>query len=185
VVGLIFARSNRSTYLFATGSLAVALGLALMAAGLLIARYRAAALLLAMLAAVAAAVLARALRRLRRWPVARLGLFRDRLVLMQGPVELQARWDMVDTATLADQGDWAAARWPEIRLTDRLTVRLRPARRFSFRPAAYGLEPVACRDLILRLRDERGLRAKLPEFDSVLDLSARPLHTGELIRPQL
>jgi len=106
-------------------------------------------------------------------------------VLVQGRTELQAQWDLVETVTLADQGDWAAARWPELSLTDRLTVRLRPARRFSFRPATFGVEPAACRDLVLRLRDERALRDRLPEFDSALDLMSRPLHMGELIRPEL
>jgi len=185
VLGVVFARSNRPTLLFCTASLAVALALTAGAVVALAGGRRPAALVLAMLAIVALAVLARSVRRLRRWPALRLGLFRDRLVLVQGRVELQARWDQVDSATLADQSDWAVARWPEVSLTERLTVRLAPARRFSFRPAAFGLEPAACRDLILRLREDGGLRAKLPEFDSALDLSSRPLHTGELIRPVL
>jgi hypothetical protein len=170
---------------FAAAWLAVALTLAGAAAGLLAANDAPAALVVAMLTIVALAVVARAVRRLRRWPVGRLGFFRDRLIVVQGRVEMQARWDHVDTATLVDQSDWATARWPEISLTDRLTVRLELPRRFSFLPTNFGLEPAACRDLILRLRDERSLREKLPEFDSVLDLSSRPLHTGELIRPQL
>jgi hypothetical protein len=44
---------------------------------------------------------------------------------------------------------------------------------------------VACRDLILRLRDDAKMRARLPEFDSALDLSERPVVTGELITPHL
>jgi len=164
---------------------AVAIGVTSTAAMLLLFGEYLAALAVGMLATVAMAAVARTALRLRRWPSARLGLFRDRLVLVQGRAELQAPWDQLDTVTLADQGDWAADRWPEIRLTDRLTLRYRPGRRFSFRPAVFGLDPAACRDLMLRLRDEEELRDRLPEFDSRLDLVARPLHTGDLIRPEL
>ena len=53
------------------------------------------------------------------------------------------------------------------------------------RPADFGLEPAGCRDLVLTLRDDRALRGRLPEFDSALDLSERPVVTGELITPHL
>ncbi len=182
---MVFARSSRSTVRFAAAVLAVALALAAAAAAALTRGYGLAALSLGMVAVVAAAVVARTALRLRRWPTSRLGFFRDRLVLVQGRVELQAPWERLDTVTLADQGDWAAASWPGITLTDRLTVRLRPARRFSFRPATFGVEPAACRDLMLRLRDEPALRERLPPFDSARDLTSMPLHTGELVRPEL
>jgi hypothetical protein len=182
---VVFARSNRSTIRFASAAVAVAILLVAASAAALLKGFDLAALVLAMLATVAAAVVARTVLRLRRWPRSRLAFFRDRLVLVQGSVELQAPWERLDTATLADQGDWAAARWPEISLTDRLTVRLRPSRRFSFRPATFGLEPAACRDLMLRLRDEPALRRRLPDFASIRDLASMPLHTGELIRPEL
>jgi hypothetical protein len=182
---VVFARSNRSTIRFATAAAVVAMAIVAASASALLKGFDLAALVLGMLSAVAAAVVARTVLRLRRWPRSRLGFFRDRLVLVQGRVELQAPWERLDTATLADQGDWAKARWPEISLTDRLTVRLRPARRFSFRPATFGVEPAACRDLMLRLRDEPSLRSRLPEFDSIRDLTSRPLHTGELVRPEL
>ncbi len=182
---MVFARTNRSMMLFAVAAMAVTCGLAAGALVLLVAGRPAEALLTGMLSSVALAVVARTLLRLRRWPAARLGFFRDRLVLVHGRTQVQAPWALVETVTLADQGDWAAARWPELRLTDRLTVRLRPKGRFSFRPATFGLEPAACRDLMLRLRDERGLRRRLPEFDSIVDLRSRPLQTGELIRPRL
>ena len=182
---MVFVRSRRSTGLFAGAALGVMLVLA-GSAGLLAAIHRLlAALVAAMLALVSGAVLLRTLIRLRRWPTARLGFFRDRLVLVQGRTELQAQWELVETVTLADQGDWSAGRWPEVRLTDRLTVRVQAGRRFSFRPATFGVEPAACRDLVLRLRDEPQLRDKLPEFDSILDLSSRPLHAGDLARPEL
>lgn len=182
---MIFARSNAPTVTFGATSLAVAVTLVAWAAALAVVGYRLASLVLGMLAAVALAVVVRTARRLRRWPISRLGLFRDRLVLVQGRMELQAAWDQVETATLADQGDWSAGRWPGLALTDRLTIWLRSARRFSFRPASFGLDPGACRDLVLRLRDEPALRLRLPEFDSILDLSTRPVQTGQLIHPQL
>ena len=72
--------------------------------------------------------------------------------------------------SLSDQSEWGSVSWPEVRLTDRLTIRLRRARPLSFRPNAFGLEPVACRDLILELRDDPDRRLQLPEFDSELDL---------------
>jgi hypothetical protein len=181
---VVFARSRRSTLRFAAAVVAVTLALAGVALAMLLKGYDLAALALAMLAAVAAAAVARTVMRLRRWPRSRLGFFRDRLVLVQGGTELQARWEQLETVTLADQGDWAAAKWPEIRLTDRLTVRLRPDRRISFRPATFGVEPAACRDLMLRLRDEVALRDRLPEFRA-RDLASMPLHTGELVRPEL
>jgi hypothetical protein len=181
---VVFARSRRSTVRFAAAAVAVAVALVAAALVVLLKGYDLAALVLGMLAAVAAATVARTVIRLRRWPRSRLGFFRDRLVLVQGRTELQARWEQVETVTLADQGDWAAARWPEIRLTDRLTVRLRPKRRISFRPATFGVEPAACRDLMLRLRDDVALRDRLPEFHA-RDLTSMPLHTGELVRPEL
>lgn len=182
---MVFARSSRSTVRFALAAAAVAVGLAAATGALLARGYGLAGLLVGMLTAVAAAVVGRTVVRLRRWPRSRLGFFRDRMVLVQGRTEVQAPWERLDTVTLADQGDWAAARWPEITLTDRLTVRLRPSRRFSFRPATFGVEPAACRDLMLRLRDEPALRDRLPVFGSVRDLSSMPLHTGDLVRPEL
>ncbi|HSR22365.1 MAG TPA: hypothetical protein VLW53_02360 [Candidatus Eisenbacteria bacterium] len=171
---------------FAAAAAGVAMGLAAATGAVLLEGYDLAGLVLGMLTAVAAAVVGRTALRLRRWPTSRLGFFRDRLVLVQGRrTQLQARWEQLDTVTLADQGDWATARWPEITLTDRLTVRMRPARRFSFRPATFGVEPAACRDLMLRLRDEPELRARLPEFDAGRDLASMPLHTGDLVRPEL
>jgi|SRR5437879_2878498 len=143
------------------------------------------ALAVGLLAAVVAAVVARLAIRLRRWPAGRLGVFRDRLVLVTGRLELQAAWVEVLTASLADHSEWGWASWPEIRLTERLSVRLRSGRSFSFRPKTFGLEPAACRDLFLMLRDDPRARGRLPVFDSALDLAAGPFHIGELIRPQI
>jgi hypothetical protein len=144
-----------------------------------------AAVLAAMVAGVALAVMTRMIRRLRHWPPSRLGLFADRLVLIQGQVEMQAPWELVETATLAASSEGAPADWPQLRLTDRLTVRLAQGRSISLRPAVFGLEPVACRDVVLRLRDDASVRSRLPEFDSMLDLVSRPPRIGALIRPQL
>jgi len=182
---VVFARSNRSTVRFAAAVLAIALALAGVAAVALLRGSAQVAVAASAAAIVAGAVVARTALRLRRWPSSRLGFFRDRLVLVQGRVELQAARERLETVPLADQGDWAAARWPEMTLTDRLTVRMRPARRFSFRPASFGVEPAACRDLMLRLRDEPALRDRLPVLGSVSDLTSMPLHTGELVRPEI
>src|SRR5207244_7748964 len=143
------------------------------------------ALSVALLGAVAAAVVVRFAIRLRRWPAGRLAVFQDRLVLVSGRLELQAAWAEIQAASLVDRSEWGWAAWPEIRLTERLTVRLRSGRSFSFRPKTFGLEPAACRDLFLMLRDDPRARGRLPVFDSALDLAARPLHIGELIRPQI
>lgn len=182
---MVFARSNRSTVRFASAMLAVALVFAVLAVVALARRSAEAAVAISLPALVAGAVAARSAVRLRRWPHSRLGFFRDRLVLVQGRVEIPAVWDQLDTVTLADQGDWAAARWPEITLTDRLTVRTRQAQRFSFRPATFGVDPAACRDLMLRLRDEPDLRRRLPVFDSSTGLASIPLRTGELAHPEI
>jgi hypothetical protein len=183
---VIFARSGRSTVLFAavqsTLTLAFA-GSALFVA--LILNNLPGAVLLGILAGTASAFAVRSLRRLRRWPPGRLGFFRDRMVVVQGSTELRAPWDRIEVCGLAAQGDWARTTWPEVKLTDRLTVRLRGEPPLVLRPAAFGLEPTACRDLILRLRDEPSLRERLPEFDSSLDLSARPVMSGELIQPPI
>jgi hypothetical protein len=182
---LVFARSRRPTYVFA--AFALALAAALLGAGAWFVRHGSgwAALIAAMLAGVALAVLTRMIRRLRHWPPSRLGLFADRLVMVQGPVEMQAPWELVEWATLASAQDAEIPGWSELRLTDRLRVGLRQGRTFSLRPAVFGLEAEACRDLVLRLRDDPSLRARLPEFDSMLDLENRPPHTGGLTHSPL
>ncbi len=179
---MIFARSNRSAIILAAGLALAALLLTIAAGGLFVLGQRPAAVVMALPAMIALAFLARVVRGLRRRPAGRLGLFRDRMVLAQSRTEVHALWDLVELATLADQTDWAMSRWPEIRLTERLTVRSRGGRSFSFRPDGFGVEAVACRDLVIRLRDEPGLRERLPEFDSALDLVRRPLSRGDLIK---
>lgn len=114
------------------------------------------------------------------WPSGKLGLFRDRLVVIHDRHEMRALWDRMDTVTLAEQ-----ATWPSIRLTDRLTIHLRYEPPIRFKPADFGLEAGSCRDLILRLRDDRELRSRLPEFDSARDLTAAPVVAGEMSDPRL
>ena len=118
--------------------------------------------------------------RLRSWPPGRLGFFRDRLLVIQGRHEMRALWERMETVTLADIGAF-----PKIRLTDRLTINFRGEPPLSFKPALFGLAPAACRDLILRLRDDERLRARLPEFDSARDLTISPIVSGELIEPRI
>jgi hypothetical protein len=122
---------------------------------------------------------------LRSWPPCRLGFFRDRLVVVSGRTEQHALWDRIETASLALPLDWESGRWSEIKISDRLTVQLKRSKPLVLRPADFGLEPAGCRDLLLTLRDDRSLRGRLPEFDSALDLSDRPVVTGELITPHL
>lgn len=114
------------------------------------------------------------------WPANRLGFFRDRMVVVQGRHEMRALWDNMESITLSDPDSW-----PKVRVTDRLTIGLRNEPPISFKPAGFGLEPAACRDLILRLRDDAGLRSRLPEFDSIRDLTVAPIVSGELIKPGL
>lgn len=121
-----------------------------------------------------------ALLRLRAWPPGQLGFFRDRLLVIQGKHEMRAIWSAMESVTLSEPGTW-----PKVRLTDRLTIHLRNEPALAFKPALFGLEPVGCRDLILRLRDDAGLRSRLPEFDSLRDLAMSPVVAGELIEPRL
>jgi hypothetical protein len=117
---------------------------------------------------------------LRSWPAGKLAFFRDRILVIQGRHEMRALWSLMDTVTLSDLNSW-----PRVRLTDRLTIHFRNEPPLGFKPAQFGLQPAACRDLILRLRDDARLRARLPEFDSVRDLAVFPVVAGELIEPRL
>ena len=121
-----------------------------------------------------------AARRLHRWPTGKLAVFRDRLLVIHDRREMSAVWTSMEAVTLA-----APESWPDIRLTDRLTILLKNAPAMSFKPASFGLEPAACRQLILTLRDDPEARTKLPEFDSLRDLAISPVVAGELIEPRL
>jgi hypothetical protein len=121
-----------------------------------------------------------ALLRLVHWPPAKLCFFRDRLLVIQGRHEMRALWSAMQTVTLSDPHSW-----PDVKVTDRLTIQFKNEAPLSFKPAMFGLRPTACRDLIVRLRDDPRLRARLPEFDSVRDLTISPVVAGELIEPRL
>jgi hypothetical protein len=121
-----------------------------------------------------------AARRLKAWPSGKLGFFRDRLVAVQGRHEMRALWAQMETVTLSEPDSW-----PRVRITDRLTIAFKNEPALVFKPAHFGLEPAACRDLILRLRDDSRLRTRLPEFDSARDLSVSPVVAGDLIEPRL
>lgn len=131
---------------------------------------------------------ARTFLRLRHWPPGRIGFFRDRLVLLEGNTEQHIPWDRIEIATLGSATGWFSGRTQLINLTDRLTLRMarwRGPHLVTFRPAEFGLDPVSCRDLVLHARDDRQARARLPEFDSVLDLTVRPVVAGELTTPRI
>lgn len=121
--------------------------------------------------------------RSREWSGSRLCLFRDRLLVVQGRRVSTVLWDRIETATLAAGG---ALRWAtaggDVKLGRVLTLVLPGRRTLALRPQEFGLEPGACRDLILRYRDDPVARVRLPEFDSALDLRGRPVPAGELRR---
>jgi hypothetical protein len=127
----------------------------------------------------ACAVVGWAWLQLRAWPSGKLALFRDRLLVVHRRHEMRALWELMDTVTLADLRGW-----PRIRMTDRLTIALRNEPPIRLKPADFGLEAAACRDLILKMRDDAGLRERLPEFDSLRDLAASPVVAGELFEPR-
>jgi hypothetical protein len=117
---------------------------------------------------------------LKTWPPGKLGFFRDRLVVILGRHEMTAVWTAMETVTLSEPDSW-----PHVRLTDRLTINVKHDPAVAFKPAQFGLSPSACRDLILRLRDDSRLRIRLPEFDSARDLAVSPVVAGDLIEPRL
>jgi hypothetical protein len=178
---MIYVRSRRPIVTLGASGLAFAALFALLAAGAVrlpdgwLASIALAAGSIAGLAVAVSAVV-----KLRSWPLGRLGLFRDRIVIIQGNLEIRAVWNRMEAVTLADPGSW-----PNVRLTERLTIQFRSEPPVGFRPAQFGLQPVACRDLILRLRDDATMRARLPEFDSVRDLAVSDVMAGELIEPRL
>jgi hypothetical protein len=183
---VIFARSRRTSVLLGASGLALALAFAIVAAAVFLTDGPgSAAIALAAGSGLGLGLAGWAGWQVRSWPPCRLGFFRDRMVVVQGRTEQHALWDRIETATLAAPVDWSAGRWPEIQISDRLTVQLKRAKPLVMRPADFGLAPEGCRDLVLTLRDDRGLRGRLPEFDSALDLSERPVVTGELITPRL
>jgi hypothetical protein len=178
---LIYVRSHRSTVTLGIAGLAWAAVFGVLAVG----AYRMpegplAALALAAGAAGGVATAARAAFRLGSWPPGRLGLFRDRLLVIQGRHEMRALWSNMEAVTLSEPHAW-----PRVRLTDRLTIRLTNEQPLVLKPALFGLQPGACRDLILELRDNPKLRQRLPEFDSLRDLAISPVVAGELIEPRL
>jgi hypothetical protein len=178
---MIYVRSRRSIVTLAASGLAFALLFALLAVGAArLAGGWVASLALAAGSVGAALVTGLAGLQLRSWPSGKLGLFRDRMVVIQGRHEMRALWTRMETVTLSDPGSW-----PNVRITDRLTIHFRNEPPLGFKPAQFGLDPAACRDLILKLRDDARLRARLPEFDSVRDLAVSPVVAGELIEPRL
>jgi hypothetical protein len=178
---MIYVRSRRSMVTLGASALAFAILFGLLALGITrLPGGWVGAIALAAGSLGAGVVAAWAGLQLRSWPLGKLGLFRDRMVVIQGRHEMRAVWTLMETVTLSDPGSW-----PRVRLTDRLTIHFRNEPPLGFKPAQFGLDPAACRDLILRLRDDAQLRARLPEFDSARDLAASPVVAGELIEPRL
>jgi hypothetical protein len=178
---LIYVRSRRSIVTLGAFGFGWALVFALLAAGAMrLTGGWVAAIALGAASAGGLGAVAWAVVQLRSWPSGKLGFFRDRILVIQGRHEMRAMWSLMETVTLSDPNSW-----PSVRLTDRLTINFRNEPPLGFKPARFGLQPAACRDLILRLRDDARLRARLPEFDSVRDLAVSPVVAGELIEPRL
>lgn len=176
---MIYVRSRRPILTVGAAALgcAVVFG-ALAAAALQVPAGSVAAITLAAGAAGGCVVAGWAAWRLSQWPAGRLALFRDRLLVIHGRHEMRALWEFMVTVTLADPRSW-----PAYRITDQITVTFRNEPPVRFKPAQFGLDPAACRDMILRLRDDQGLRERLPEFDSARDLAATPVVAGERFEP--
>jgi hypothetical protein len=178
---LIYVRSRRSIVTLGAAGLACALGFAALAAvAMELPDGWVASLALAAGSLGGLLFAAWAGWKLKTWPSGKLGFFRDRLVVILGRHEMRALWAAMETVTLSEPGSW-----PHVKLTDRLTIHLKNEPALAFKPAQFGLAPAACRDLILRLRDDSRLRARLPEFDSARDLAISPVVAGELIEPRL
>jgi len=178
---LIYVRSRKSIVTVGAAGLAFALAFGVLAAvAMTLPTGWVAAIALAVGSLAGLGFAAWAGWKLRKWPAGRLGFFRDRLVVIQGKHEMSVVWGAMETVTLSEPNSW-----PHVRLTDRLTMNFKNEPPLRFKPAQFGLDPSACRDLILRLRDDSRLRARLPEFDSVRDLAISPVVAGELIEPRL
>jgi len=178
---LIYVRSHRSVVAIGVAGLAWAAVFSLLAVGASrVPQGGVAGVALAAGAVGGVAVAVWSATRLLAWPPARLCLFRDRLLVIEGRHEMRAVWSAMEAVTLSEPHSW-----PQVRMTDRLTIQLRNEPPLVLKPAAFGLEPAACRDLIVRLRDDPKVRARLPEFDSLRDLAISPVVAGELIDPRL
>ncbi len=178
---MIYVRSRRSIVTLAIAGLVwTALFTVLAVGALKLPQGGIAGAALAAGAVAGAALSLWAVFKLRTWPPGKLGLFRDRLLVIQSKHEMGAIWTRMESVTLSDPNSW-----PHVRVTDRLTIQLKNEPPVTFKPALFGLEPAACRDLIMRLRDDAELRARLPEFDSLRDLAISPVVAGELIEPRL
>ena len=178
---MIYVRSHRSIVSIGVAGVAWAAAFGVLAlAASRVPEGGIAAIVLAAGAVAGVSVAMWAMARLLSWPRARLCFFRDRLLVIHGRHEMRAVWSAMEAVTLSEPHSW-----PRVSVTDRLTIQLRNEPPLVFKPAAFGLEPAACRDLIVRLRDEPSLRARLPEFDSWRDLVVSPVVAGELIEPRL
>jgi hypothetical protein len=177
---LIYVRSRRSIVTLGAAGLACVLAFGVLAAVAMGVQIWGAGLALVLGSLGGAGLAGWAGWRLKTWPSGKLGFFRDRLLVIQGKHEMRAVWSAMETVTLSEPGSW-----PHVRLTDRLTISFKNEPPLAFKPAHFGLDPPGCRDLIIRLRDDSRLRARLPEFDSARDLAVSPVVAGELIEPRL
>jgi hypothetical protein len=178
---LIYVRSHRSTVSIGVAGVAWAAVFAVLAlAASKVPAGGVAAFALGAGGVLGAGIAAWSAWRLLRWPRARLCFFRDRMLVIEGKHEMRAVWTAMEAVTLSEPHSW-----PHVKVTDRLTIQIKGEPALVIKPATFGLEPAACRDLIVRLRDDPNARVRLPEFDSWRDLVVSPVVAGELIDPRL
>lgn len=144
-----------------------------------------AGMLLVILALVPLPLAAEECIRARHLARFRIGLFRDCLVILADFGERRVGWSDLETALLGDTSEWAAIAWPRVVLSGRLTLRRFDGSSVRFRPEEVGLAAIACRDLVLRLRDDESSRLLLPVYDPGIPLGRRPTRWGERLQPVL
>lgn len=181
---VVFSRSPRSTLFLVLWLVVAALATAALGVVLLVVG-QPVGILLVVLAVLPVPLAVQQCLQARHFAAFRLGLFSDRLIVLAGPQECQVPWADIETATLGDTSEWAAVAWPKVRLTGRLTVRSADGSTLRFRPVEVGLAPIACRDLVLQLRDDEPSRLRLPAYDPALPLARRPARSGEQLQPLL
>ena len=134
---MIYVRSHRSIVSIGVAGVAWAAAFGVLALGASrVPEGGIAAIALAAGAIAGAGVAVWAAVRLLSWPRARLCFFRDRLLVIQGRHEMRAVWTAMETVTLSDPHSW-----PDVRMTDSLTIQLRNEGPLTFKPAAFGLQP--------------------------------------------
>ena len=130
---LIFVRSRRPIVTLCLASLFCVLAFGLLAvASAMMPAGALGAVALGLGAAGAAAIGIWKAVQLWLWPPGRLALFRDRMVVIQGRHEMRAVWELMESVTLSEPDSW-----PNVKVTDRLTIQFRNEPPLGFKPAVW------------------------------------------------